>query len=157
MGWSTAGHPTDTTTLVERIDRYMVPPTANGGMALVFGLLNKVVISKSIDMIAKKAASPEAFNKGVSTSFSTPEAIEGYFQRYGSTERKFDRRARFLFGYVKVEGREFLSLVFPAPNATTLASFEPDFPPGQDFMSLMARKEFADRIAGEFDKASAGR
>lgn len=124
---------------------------------MVFGLLNKVVISKSIDMIAKKAASPEAFNKGVSTSFSTPDVIEGYFRRYGSTERKFDRRDRFLFGYVQVDGQEFLSLVFPAPNATTLASFAPDVPLGQDFISLMARKQFADRIADEFDKASAGR
>lgn len=121
------------------------------------GFLEKGALAVSADLIAKKAASPEAFNRGVGTAFANADAIEGFFRKYGTTERKFDFHADppFYIGYVKVPGREeFLSVVLMQNGGSVVASFVPDMQHGQDFLGLMGKKNFADEVASQFLRAA---
>ncbi|HEX2763767.1 MAG TPA: hypothetical protein VHM92_07995 [Allosphingosinicella sp.] len=126
-------------------------PRSSGG-----GFLERSALAVSADLIAKKAASPEAFERGVGTAFSDPKAVEGFFRKYGSTERKFDFHSNppFYIGYVKVPARdEFLSVVLMQDDGSVVASFAPDPSTGQDFLGLMGKKMFADEVASQFLRA----
>lgn len=128
---------------------------AASGVQRGSGFLEKGALEVSFDLIAKKAASPEAFSGGIGTAFSNREAVEGYFRKFGSTERKFDFHPNppFYMGYVKVPIRaEFLSVVMMQDGGSVVASFEPDMRHGQDFLGLVGKKMFADEVASQFVK-----
>lgn len=124
---------------------------------MVFGFLNKAAAKFSVDLIAKKASSQEAFDTGVSTAFTQKEIIENYFKKYGSTEKKFEyyQVPEFYIGYVRTSShREFLSVVLISPEGSVVTSFYADFGGGQDFLSLMRKKSFADEVATRFVEAA---
>ncbi|MEA1071080.1 hypothetical protein [Sphingomonas sp. LY160] len=109
-------------------------------------------------MIAKKAVSDVAFDRGVGMAFSEAGTVESYFRKYGSTEKKFEFNATppFYMGYVKMAGHEeFLSIVLMQADGSVAASFRPDMAHGQDMLGLMGKKQFADQIASQFRLAAA--
>lgn len=127
---------------------------------MVLGFLNKLSIKASIDRLAAHAASQEAFDGGKATAFSTRDVVEGYFQKYGNTVKKFDYHPNpgFYIGYVSLPNRgEILSIVIMQPNGSTIASFEPDIAHGQDMLGLMGKKLFADQVADSIKNASLGK
>lgn len=120
------------------------------------GFINRAILGASADRIAKKAASKEAFAGGAGTAFGQ-EAVEIYFDKYGSTARKYDYHPNpgFYIGYVKIPGNaEFLSVVLMGPNGSVAASFWPDIQHGQDILGLTGKKEFADQVAAQFIEAN---
>lgn len=121
------------------------------------GFVERGALAVSADLIAQKATSTEAFSGGIGTAFSSADAVEGFFRKYGSTERKFDFHPSppFYIGYVKVPSRaEFLSVVLMQDRGSVIASFEPDMQQGQDFLGLMGKKMFADEVASQFLQAN---
>lgn len=111
----------------------------------------------SASLIAKKAASDEAFENGKQLASHGRETIELYFNKYGSTAKKFEyhQQGNFYIGYVKsAERGEFLSVIFMSEAGCVAASFEPPMQFGQDFLGLMGKKEFADQVALSFVQAA---
>jgi hypothetical protein len=115
----------------------------------------------SADLLAQKAASPAAFGDGVATALGA-NAVEKYFEKYGSTDKKFEYYPcpehhpcpGFYVGYVKVhKNEEFLSVVLMQDNGSVVSSFRPIMEHGQDLVGLMGKKLFADEIASGFLKA----
>ncbi|WP_213990686.1 hypothetical protein [Sodalis sp. dw_96] len=117
---------------------------------MVFSFIKKTVALASADRIAQAASSQEAFDNGKGTAFSVPEIIELYFQKYGSTQKKFDCHSspKFYIGYVKIPGKnEFLSVILIQPKGSIAVSFYPDAIYSNDLFGVMAKKAFADKIA----------
>lgn len=124
---------------------------------MVLKFLSKLSINASIERLAEHAGSREAFDGGKATAFSTGDVVEGYFQKYGSTARKFDFHPKpgFYIGYVNLPKRsEILSVVIMQANGSTVASFEPEGAHGQDMLGLMGKKVFADQVAESIINAS---
>lgn len=111
----------------------------------------------SAALIAKKAASDEAFENGKQLASHGRETIELYFNKYGSTAKKFEyhQKGNFCIGYVKSSERgEFLSVILMSEAGCVACSFEPPMQFGQDFLGLMGKKEFADQVALSFIQAA---
>lgn len=123
-------------------------------------LFNRAISGFSANLIAKKASSPQAFESGAGMAFTQKETVEKFFNKYGSTEKKFDYypKPEFYIGYVKVDNQgEFLSVVLITESGSVASSYRPDIPNGQDFFGLMRKKEFADLVASKFvENASVG-
>jgi hypothetical protein len=127
---------------------------------IVLSFLNRAAISISVDRLAKKAASPEAFDGAAPTAFSTKETIEKYFYKYGSTQRKFEYHPSpgFYIGYVKVPDTiEFLSVVFMHKKGSVMTSFWPEIEYGEDILGLLGKKAFADKVAESVIQNARGR
>ena len=119
------------------------------------GFINKFIFAQSAKLIARKASSPEAFEGGVAMAFTQKEGIEIFFNKYGSTEKKFDYypNPEFYIGYVKVDHQdEFLTVVLMSETGTVVTSFWPDIPTSQDFFGLMRKKEFVEFVASKFEE-----
>lgn len=124
---------------------------------MVFKFIGKAIIGVSIDRLAQAAASQEAFDGGKATAFSTSDVVEGYFQKYGSTARKFDYHPKpgFFIGYVILPSiGEILSVVIMQAGGSTVASFEPESSHSEDVLGLMGKKAFADEVAASIMKSS---
>ena len=116
---------------------------------MVLGFLNRAAIKVSIDRLAGHAATQEAFDGGKPTAFPDRNVVEGFFEKYGSTSRKFDYHAshQFYIGYVNIpKCSEILCVVFMQEKGSTIASFEPDISNRQDVIGLMEKKMFADQV-----------
>lgn len=127
---------------------------------IVFSFINKAAIYFSVDMLAKVAASPEAFDCAVPTAISLKVTIESYFFKYGSTKQLFEYHPSpgFYIGYVKVPNKsEFLSVVIMHEKGSYMSSFWPEIDYGQDMLGLIGKKIFADKIAEKLILESAGR
>jgi len=121
---------------------------------MVLGLLNRVAAkaatSAAVGVLAKRVSSPEAFGNGINTAFGH-ESVEAFFQKYGTTAKKFtyDPIKNLYVGYVSTPERreEFLSLIVMGEReGSVAASFVPEVRWGQDILGLMQKKEFADRV-----------
>lgn len=68
---------------------------------MVFRLLNRAASNAAVNLLAKRASSPEAFGDGIGTAFGR-ETVEAYFRKFGMTVKKFEYHAdKDLFiGYV---------------------------------------------------------
>lgn len=122
--------------------------------------VSELSIKASIDRLATHAASQEAFDGGKGTAFSSSDVVEGYFQKYGNTVKKFDYHPNpgFYIGYVSLPNRsEILSVVIIQPNGSIIVSFEPDIAHGQDMLGLMEKKIFADQVADTVKNALLGK
>jgi hypothetical protein len=117
------------------------------------GFINKLMQGATASLIAKKAASPEAFEGGVSITFTVPEMIEAFYRKYGSTEKKFEFHPKpgFYIGYVKLPDiDEFLCVIVKGNDSSVVASFMPEKDFGQDFVGLLAKAKFAEDVAFGF-------
>lgn len=121
----------------------------------VFSFINKVAVNASIERIAKVAATTQAFESGVTTAFRTEEVIAGFFNKYGTTQRRYDFHPQpgFFIGYVRVpdQSDEFLCLVILQPReGSVVSSFWPELDHGQDLFGLIGKQMFAEKIAAMF-------
>ncbi|EJU14646.1 hypothetical protein LH128_02624 [Sphingomonas sp. LH128] len=119
---------------------------------MVFRLLNRAASNAAVNLLAKRASSPEAFGDGIGTAFGR-ETVEAYFRKFGMTVKKFEYHAdKDLFiGYVNTPYRKetFASMiVMGEKEGSVAASYPPEVHWGEDFFGLTARKEFLDRIVG---------
>ncbi len=119
--------------------------------------LARLVRTGSASLIARKAASDEAFENGKQLAFHGRETVEIYFNKYGTAAKKFEYhpQGNFYIGYVKnLERGEFLSVIFMSEAGCVASSFEPPMQFGQDVLGLMGKKEFADQVALSFIQAA---
>lgn len=115
----------------------------------MFSFISKAAIALSVERVAQKAASLEAFDRGVGAAFSH-DVVKQYFQKYGSTARKFEYHPDpgFYIGYVQVPSRdEFLSVVIMQEKGSVIASFEPEMMHSDDVLGLIGKREFSRKIS----------
>ncbi|WP_394728943.1 hypothetical protein [Altererythrobacter sp. GH1-8] len=115
------------------------------------------ILSLSAHRIASKAASPQAFAGGVSTAF-TATSIEAFFEKFGTTEKKFRRRSNpeLYYGYIETpDTEEFLAVFVMEEKGSVVASFRPAISTGEDVLGLMQKKFFADDIVSRFAEVKA--
>ncbi len=121
------------------------------------GFLTGLVQGASASLIAKKASSDEAFYNGKQLASHTPSTIEQYFNKYGTTAKKFEfnEMGNFYYGYVRTPDRgEFLSVILMDNAGCVATSFQPPMDFGEDFLGLMGKKDFADQVALTFVQAA---
>lgn len=121
------------------------------------GFFSNLVTKANGSLIAKRASSEAAFQAGQQLASHTRASVEQYFTQFGSTAKKFEynSEANFYFGYVSTPERgEFLSVVVMNDAGCVACSFLPPIDQGQDFLGLMAKKEFADQVALTFVQAA---
>jgi len=110
-----------------------------------------------VELIAKLTTSYEAYDGGTLIKNVAPHNVRDYFRKYGSTARKFDQNndGDVYIGYVRISGKpEFLSAIVLAGHHAIAASFDSETDESNDFLTLMAKKEFADRINAAVERAA---
>lgn len=113
--------------------------------------------SVKVELIAKLATSYEAYDGGTLIRGVAPHNLRDYFRKYGSTARKFDHIADgdIYIGYVRMSGRpEFLSAIVLAGDNAVAVSFDSAVDESNDFLTLMAKAEFADRMTVAVQRAA---
>lgn len=121
------------------------------------GILTNLARGASAALIAKKASSDAAFFNGAQLASHSGSTIEKYFDKYGSTAKKFEYNevGNFYFGYVITPERgEFLSVIIMDSAGCVASSFLPPMDFGNDILSLIGKKEFADQVALTFVQAA---
>ncbi len=114
--------------------------------------------SVKVELIAKLVASYEAYDGGTLIKNVAPHNVRDYFRKYGSTARKFDHIEGddIYVGYVRMPGKpEFLSAIVLAGEHAVAVSFDSGADDSNDFLTLMAKKEFAERMTAAVQRASA--
>lgn len=113
--------------------------------------------SVKVELIAKLATSYEAYDGGTLIKNVAPHNVRDYFRKYGSTARKFDHIEGddIYVGYVRMPGKpEFLSAIVLAGEHAVAVSFDSETDDSNDFLTLMAKKEFAERMTAAVQRAS---
>lgn len=113
-------------------------------------MLTNLARGAKVELIAQLASSYEAFDGGTLMKNVSPHNIRDYFRKYGSAVRKFDHIADgdIYIGYVKIRGKpEFLSAIVMAGGNAVASAFDSIFDQSDDFLNLLAKKEFADIVA----------
>lgn len=121
-------------------------------------LASNLARSVKVELIAKLAASYEAYDGGTLIKNVAPHNVRDYFRKYGSTARKFDQNSDsdVYIGYVRMSGKpEFLSAIVLAGHHAIAVSFDSETDESNDFLTLLAKKEFADRINAAVERAAA--
>lgn len=121
-------------------------------------LISNFARGVKVELIAKLVTSYEAYDGGTLIKGVVPHNIRDFFRKYGSTARKFDHIAdgNIYVGYVRMPGRpEFLAALILADDNAVAVSFDSEHSESNDFLSLMAKKEFADRMTVAVQKAAA--
>ncbi|HCQ53254.1 MAG TPA: hypothetical protein DIV82_03840 [Brevundimonas diminuta] len=121
-------------------------------------LISNFARGVKVELIAKLVTSYEAFDGGTLIRGVAPHNIRDFFRKYGSTVRKFDHIADgdIYVGYVRMPGRsEFLTALILAGDNAVAVSFDSEVGESNDFLTLMAKKEFADRMTAAVQKAAA--
>lgn len=121
-------------------------------------LASNLARSIKVELIAKLASSYEAYDGGTVIKNVAPHNVRDYFRKYGSTARKFDQNSDgdVYTGYVRISGKpEFLSAIVLAGQHAIAVSFDSETDESNDFLTLMAKKEFADRINAAVERAAA--
>jgi len=121
-------------------------------------LLTNFARSVKVEFIAKLATSYEAYDGGTLINGVAPHNIRDYFRKYGSTARKFEHveDGDIYIGYVRMSPKpEFLSALVLAGDNAVAVSFDSEVDEGNDFLTLMAKKEFADRMTLAVQRAAA--
>ena len=114
--------------------------------------------SVKVELIAKLVTSYEAYDGGTLIRNVAPHNVRDYFRKYGSTARKFDHIESddIYVGYVRMPGKpEFLSAIVLAGEHAVAVSFDSETNDSNDFLTLMAKKEFAERMTAAVQRASA--
>lgn len=114
--------------------------------------------SVKVELIAKLVTSYEAYDGGTLIKNVAPHNVRDYFRKYGSTARKFDHIEGddIYVGYVRMPGKpEFLSAIVLAGEHAVAVSFDSETDDSNDFLTLMAKKEFAERMTAAVQRASA--
>lgn len=121
-------------------------------------LISNFARSVKVELIAKLATSYEAYDGGTLIKGVAAHNIRDYFRKYGNTARKFDhvKENDIYIGYVRMSGKpEFLSAIALAGDNAVAVSFDFAVDESNDFLTLMAKKEFADRMTLAVRRASA--
>lgn len=121
-------------------------------------LLTNFARGVKVELIAKLAASYEAYDGGTLIKGVASHNIRDYFRKYGNTARKFEHIADgdIYIGYVRMSGKpEFLSAIVLAGENAVAVSFDSEVEESNDFLTLMAKKEFADRMTLAVQRAAA--
>ncbi len=114
--------------------------------------------SVKVELIAKLVTSYEAYDGGTLIKNVARHNVRDYFRKYGSTARKFDHIESddIYVGYVRMPGKpEFLSAIVLAGEHAVAISFDAETDDSNDFLTLMAKKEFAERMTAAMQRASA--
>ena len=121
-------------------------------------LLTNFARGVKVELIAKLAISYEAYDGGTLIKGVAPHNIRDYFRKYGNTARKFEHidDGNIYIGYVRMSGKpEFLSAIVLAGENAVAVSFDSEVEESNDFLTLMAKKEFADRMTLAVQRAAA--
>src|SRR6478672_972655 len=121
-------------------------------------LLTNFARGVKVELIAKLATSYEAYDGGTLIKGVAPHNIRDYFRKYGSTARRFEHieDGNIYIGYVRISGKpEFLSGVVLSGENAVAVSFDSEVEESNDFLTLMAKKEFADRMTLAVQRATA--
>ncbi|MCO7057040.1 hypothetical protein [Pseudomonas juntendi] len=121
------------------------------GMSLVAFFIIKYLID--LNGISKlTAASMNSYSSGnpVVLPHINNAAIRSFFQKYGTTEKKFERFEKpfgFYIGYVKTMTQvEHVALIGRQGGNIVINSIEPPMQFGNDLLSLIGKKQFIDDI-----------
>lgn len=121
-------------------------------------LASNLARSVKVELIAKLATSYEAYDGGTLIKNVAPHNVRDYFRKYGNTARKYDHIENddIYVGYVRMSDRpEFLSAIVLAGAHAVAVSFDSETDDSNDFLTLMAKKEFAERMTAAVQHASA--
>lgn len=127
------------------------------GTGVSMSLLTNFARGVKVELIAKLATSYEAYDGGTLIKGVARHNIRDYFRKYGSTARKFDHIAEddIYIGYVRMSYKpEFLSAIILAGENAVAVSFDSEVGESNDFLTLMAKKEFADRMTAAVQRAA---
>lgn len=127
------------------------------GTGVSMSLLTNFARGVKVELIAKLATSYEAYDGGTLIKGVARHNIRDYFRKYGSTARKFDHIAEddIYIGYVRMPYKpEFLSALILAGDDAVAVSFDSEVGESNDFLTLMAKKEFADRMTAAVQRAA---
>ena len=121
------------------------------GLSLVaFFVLKFIIDSQGASSVLAAAFNAERTDQTVVAPFVNNAAIRKFFNKYGTTEKKYDSffgAGMTFLGYVRLSGEEIVVLVVKSRDATLVSTYELPYSFGNDLLSLMQRKAFIDEIA----------
>lgn len=120
----------------------------------MFSFLNRVAINASVERLAKAAVSPEAFQNGVGTAFTTRETFSAFYNKYGSRMFgfRYNEKPAFYIGYIQPADEEFLCAIvlLPEGKGSVVASFRPELDQPGSISNTLTKMRFQEEVTQGF-------